>query len=82
MFQKGFKEVLNNQDLNVLNEVLSSDKRTDFRKLAKRNFIIRIPTVKLKISGKVFLKSESRTYIQVIVFDLSYLPVATVGTSR
>ena len=36
----------------------------------------RIPTVKLKIPGKAFLKSES----QVIVFDFCYLPVAAVGS--
>ena len=41
----------------------------------------RIPTVKLKIPGKLFLNTNPEfLYIQVIVFDLSYLPVAVVGT--
>ena len=37
----------------------------------------RIPTVKLKIPGKsIFgLRNQNFCYIQVIVFDLSYLPV-------
>ena len=38
----------------------------------------RIPTVKLKIPGKS--RIPKFCYIQVIVFDLSYLPVAAVGT--
>ena len=37
---------------------------------------IRIPTVKLKIPGKS--RIQKFCYIQVIVFDLSYLPVAAV----
>ena len=37
----------------------------------------RIPTVKLKIPGKS--RIQKFFYIQVIVFDLSYLPVAGVG---
>ena len=42
----------------------------------------RIPTAKLKISGKNIFEIRIRNfcYIQVIVFDLSYLPVAAVGT--
>ena len=41
----------------------------------------RIPTVKLKIPGKsIFeIRIPNFCYIQVIVFDLSYLPVAAVG---
>ena len=39
---------------------------------------VRIPTVKLKIPGKS--RIQKFCYIQVIVFDLSYLPVAAVGT--
>ena len=38
----------------------------------------RIPTVKLKIPRKS--RIQKFCYIQVIVFDLSYLPVAAVGT--
>ena len=43
---------------------------------------IRIPTVKLKIPGKsIFeIRIPNFCYIQVIVFDLSYLSVAAVGT--
>ena len=42
----------------------------------------RIPTVKLKIPGKgIFeIRNENFCYIQVIVFDLRYLPLAVVGT--
>ena len=42
----------------------------------------RIPTVKLKIPGKsIFeIRNQNFCYIQVIVFDLSYLLVAAVGT--
>ena len=41
----------------------------------------RIPTVKSKIPGKLFpSRIQNFCYIQVIVFDLSYLPVAAVGT--
>ena len=42
----------------------------------------RIPAVKLKILGKNIFKIRipNFCYIQVIVFDLSYLPVAAVGT--
>ena len=44
---------------------------------------LRIPTVKLKIPEK---HGKSRIpnfcYIQVIVFDLSYLPVARLGLSK
>ena len=42
----------------------------------------RIPPVKLKIPGKVTfeIRIPNFCYIQVIVFDLSYLPVAAVGT--
>ena len=40
--------------------------------------ITRIPTVKLKIPGKS--RIQKFCYIQVIVFDHSYLPVAAVGT--
>ena len=39
---------------------------------------IRIPTVKLKIPGKS--RIQKFCYIQVIVFNLSYLPLAAVGT--
>ena len=39
---------------------------------------LRIPTVKLKIPGKS--RIQKFYHIQVIVFDLSYLPVAAVGT--
>ena len=40
----------------------------------------RIPTVKLKIPGKLFLsRIPNFCYIQVIVLVLSYLPVAAVG---
>ena len=42
------------------------------------NLHIRIPTVKLKIPGKG--RIQKFCYIQVIVFDLSYLPMAAVGT--
>ena len=44
--------------------------------------INRIPTVKLKIPGKsIFeIRNQKFCYIQVLVFDLSYLPVAAVGT--
>ena len=43
---------------------------------------VRIPTVKLKIPGKsIFeIRIPNFCYIQVIVFDLSYPPVAAVGT--
>ena len=43
---------------------------------------IRIPTVKLKIPWKsIFeIRTQNFCYIQVIVFDLSYLPVAAIGT--
>ena len=42
---------------------------------------IRIPTVKLEIPGKgIFeIRNQNLCYIQVIVFDLSYLLVAAVG---
>ena len=40
----------------------------------------RIPTVKLKIPGKS--RIPNFCYIQVIVFDLSYLPMAAVGTKQ
>ena len=41
----------------------------------------RIPTVKLKIPGRALLKSESRTSVTFkLVFDISYLSVAAVGT--
>ena len=45
-------------------------------------FRIRIPTVKLEIPGKsIFeIRIQNFCYIQVIVFDLSYLPVAAVGS--
>jgi len=39
----------------------------------------RILTVKLKIRKKTFLEFENLCYIQIIVFDLSYLPLAAVG---
>ena len=41
---------------------------------------IRIPTVKLKDHGKsIFeIRNQNFCYIQVIVFDLSYLPMAAV----
>ena len=44
----------------------------------------RIPTVKLKIPEKsIFeIRIQNSCYIQVIVFDLSYLPVAAVGTQQ
>ena len=44
----------------------------------------RIPTVKLKIPGKgIFeIRNQNFCYIQVIIFDLSYLPVAAVGLSK
>ena len=44
----------------------------------KSNTGSRIPTVKLKIPEKS--RIQKFCYIQVIVFDLSYLPVAAVGT--
>ena len=42
----------------------------------------RIPTVKLKIPGKSIFKIRNQNFyfIQVVAFDLSYLPVAAVGT--
>ena len=42
----------------------------------------RILTMKLKIPGKKHgkIRIPNFCYIQVIVFDLSYLPVAAVGT--
>ena len=42
----------------------------------------RIPTVKLEIPGKnIFeIRNQNFCYIQVIVFGLSYLPVAAVGS--
>ena len=44
--------------------------------------VTRIPTVKLKIPKNFFFKIRipNFCYIQVIVFDLSYLPVAAGGT--
>ena len=44
--------------------------------------LFRIPTVKLKIPGKsIFeIRNQNFCYIQVIVFDLVYLPVAAVET--
>ena len=50
--------------------------------LGKSDTYFRIPTVKLKIPGKsIFeIRIPNFCYIQVIVFDLSYLPVAAVGT--
>ena len=43
---------------------------------------LRIPTLKLEILGKsIFeIRNQNLCYIQVLVFDLSYLPVAAVGT--
>ena len=43
---------------------------------------LRIPTVKLKIPKKsIFeIRNQDFCYIQVKVFDLSYLPVRAVGT--
>ena len=42
---------------------------------------IRIPTVKLKIPESIFkFRNQNFCYIQVILFDLSYLSVAAVGT--
>ena len=43
-----------------------------------RCILRRIPTVKLKIPGKS--RIQKFCYIQVIVFDLGYLPVAAVRT--
>ena len=54
--------------------ILSHSKIQNKRKQAH----YRIPTVKLKIPGKS--RIQKFCYIQVIVFDLSYLPVAAVGT--
>ena len=50
--------------------------------MTELNGDIRIPTVKLKIPGKkIFeIRIPNFCYIEVIVFDLSYLPVAAVGT--
>ena len=44
----------------------------------------RIPTVELKIPGKIIfeIRNHKFCYIQVIDFDLSYLPVAAVGTQQ
>ena len=44
----------------------------------------RIPTVKLKIPGKSIFKIRNQNfcYIQVIVFDLSYLPAVAIGTKQ
>ena len=52
------------------------------RKLMLNEVDTRIPTVKLKIPGKsIFeIRNQNFCYIQVIVFDLSYLPVVAVGT--
>ena len=40
--------------------------------------------MKLKIPGKAFfeIRIQNFCYIQVIIFDLSYLPVAAVGTEQ
>ena len=45
------------------------------------DYLIRIPTVKLKIPVKNHgkIRIPNFCYIQVIVFDLSYLLVAAVG---
>ena len=47
-----------------------------------RNIWFRIPTVKFKIPGKAFFKFRipNFCFIQVLVFDLSYLSVAAVWT--
>ena len=44
----------------------------------------RIPMVKLKIPGKCIFKIQNQNfcYIQVIVFDLSYLPVEADRTQQ
>ena len=71
---------------------IRTDKETNFVASSDSRFFIsrepelflqnRIPTVKLKIPGKsIFeIRNQNFCYIQVIVFDLSYLPVAAVGT--
>ena len=44
----------------------------------------RVSTVKSEIFGKSIFKIRNQNfcYIQVIVFELSYLPVAAVGTKQ
>ena len=55
-------------------EKIESDLPTQ---IVRNGIRLRIPTVKLKIPGKS--RIQKFCYIQVIVFDLSYLPLATVG---
>ena len=64
------------------NFVASSDSRFFISREPELFLQNRIPTVKLKIPGKsIFeIRNQNFCYIQVIVFDLSYLPVAAVGT--
>ena len=50
-------------------------------KLVSVNLRIRIPTVKLKIPGKLFLNPDPEFLLNSSYsFDLGYLPVAAVGT--
>ena len=53
-----------------------------FRKARAFTIVTRIPTAKLKIPGKSIFKTRNQNfyYIQVIVFDFSYRPVAAIGT--
>ena len=51
------------------------------RNFSKFLVLGRFPTIELKFQEKHFeIRISSFCYIQVIVFDLSYLPVAAIGT--
>ena len=67
---------------NILKVWIRSVSLSIFRDWSLFSPSVRIPTVKLKIPGKKHAKIRipNFCYIQVIVFDLSYLPVAAVGT--
>ena len=62
--------------------LLIVEKRCRISLVSKNMVWDRIPTVKLKIPGKsIFeIRNQNFCYIQVIVFDLSYLPVAAIWT--
>jgi len=62
--------------------LLIVEKRCRISLVSKNMVWDRIPTVKLKIPGKRIFEIRNQNFccIQVIVFDLSYLPVAAVGT--
>ena len=62
--------------------LLIVEKRCRISLVSKNMVWDRIPTVKLKIPGKRIFEIRNQNFccIQVIVFDLSYLPVAVVGT--